>query len=492
MAERIFSDDKANELVRYPRYESLEDLTQVFIHVTAEDHVDEDAFYQQSAAQHVSTFQRAVKAVDEDPAVPVHVKRTLLRWGARMAEKSRVDSFANKYEDLQKRFRAADTYGPRTVHFIFKGANISKWVRDSQHHLFQQCRAGKELMYKDDQIADVLLLNHVLLLGTQYLPSFIMETRNKKIRDRWREVVAEHQLKNLNTSLPERTAIKLLGFLNTLKLKTPFDDVWVKHLSSGADDMKFVKAMHIVRSFYFAVHKARRYRDHGISLNEDTVIHDILHSLLEETFTDDRTVTVWANGSSNSSKLHRRHYLPKAMGKKPDGRVLSAEFEEVFMEGKSRLHADTSPAALYDLFKLAIFVQGSLNEKSKQVDDLDLALFAEDTGKLTGIFRKQRQVDEALIAQEGVEADSDDWDLHLSSPPTSPLICQYEDFTRVPVPTPARKGSGIPAFLRSRGPTTDTDDEDGEEGADLPFNNWDGKTDSSDIEGSTVVDEAED
>ncbi|KAJ3137158.1 hypothetical protein HDU90_002330 [Geranomyces variabilis] len=125
----------------------------------------------------------------------------------------------------------------------------------------------------------------------------------------------------------------------------------------------------VIRSFYKAISKFERmstFESTAEGADEDTEVHAVLHSLMDEIFDHPKLIMRWANGSSHSSKDHRAAYRQKPCGKKPDGRVLSNKSEQIFLETKSSKYADSAGQTLYDLFKLAQFCQGAINFKSKQ------------------------------------------------------------------------------------------------------------------------------
>ncbi|KAJ3169728.1 hypothetical protein HDU87_000562 [Geranomyces variabilis] len=194
-----------------------------------------------------------------------------------------------------------------------------------------------------------------------YVPSFVSQTKATCVGSTWSQFARHLQAKNtlrdgvlnagvLAAVLSDICAGKLLG-ASLLKLTT------------NADSQMMEKAALIVRSYDRAVEKAEVIEGLGMKRDEDTTVHDLLHALISETFDSATTTTFWANGESVSSREQRRAYLGNADGKKPDCRVLSRIGELLFMEVKPATTAATSSATVYDLDKLARFMQGSINQQ---------------------------------------------------------------------------------------------------------------------------------
>ncbi|KAI9095793.1 hypothetical protein DFS34DRAFT_624794 [Phlyctochytrium arcticum] len=209
-------------------------------------------------------------------------------------------------------------------------------------------------------------------------------------------------------------------------------------------------------------------------LDEDTTVHAILHTLFEEIFSDELTETIWANGESESSKHHRRHYLEKATGKKADCRVLSSHGEEIFVEAKSAKHADTSSEIVIDFYKLGLFLQGSVNMKVEKGftpvcfgfhllrETLDIFKMTlehhgiytmfhlcscrvptrlEDFHLLLHLMGALFHVKRTINSDLNPDSSDSDWELHLDSPfgsPGSPAATT--EYVRAPLPTPVKKG----------------------------------------------------
>ncbi|KAJ3156860.1 hypothetical protein HDU86_003395 [Geranomyces michiganensis] len=170
---------------------------------------------------------------------------------------------------------------------------------------------------------------------------------------------------------------------------------------------------------------------------EDTEIHAILHTLLKEIFDDDALVIVGANGESKSSKAHRSTYQKNAAGKKADGRVMSANFEEVFLETKSSKHADTAPCNIYGQFTRRNSCK--LIRDTLEIYQMELKHDGLYTMVHLGSCRIPRRIEDMWLLPPLIDAllfvkarilasvkeqtrrryESDDLELHLSSGPPS-------------------------------------------------------------------------
>ncbi|KAJ3157881.1 hypothetical protein HDU89_000260 [Geranomyces variabilis] len=291
-----------------------------------------------------------------------------------------VKKFKNKKDEKSSR------------EFLYGKANISKWTREAQHHVVRLCEGKmRVLKFQVADIADIFLLHDILLISETYLPSFIAETASNrlKIRKLWKTMGDDFRAKHMEDDISETTTTKVNKFVTvtsfglTVLAGHDFRQTWSRHFTEGVGNPEFETFMFVIRSFHRALGKTAMLKELKVPMNEDTDVHTFLHSLVEEIFTDDRTVTVWyvgetikqwentvltflprANGESESSKAHRAAYSKKS-GKKADSRILSKAGEEVFVEAKSSKHADTASAVVYDLYKVGIFLQGAVNHRSK-------------------------------------------------------------------------------------------------------------------------------
>jgi len=107
------------------------------------------------------------------------------------------------------------------------------------------------------------------------------------------------------------------------------------------------------------------YPDSGKYENEDTVMHEYIHDTFMETFRDSNYDTVWANSESSSSKDYRSTY-GRSQGKKTDLTIYriveKGEHEEsCFIEAKPFSVTRTSKIGGCNLYKVAVFCQGGIN-----------------------------------------------------------------------------------------------------------------------------------
>ncbi|KAJ3181698.1 hypothetical protein HDU87_000716 [Geranomyces variabilis] len=77
-----------------------------------------------------------------------------------------------------------------------------------------------------------------------------------------------------------------------------------------------VRAYQIVESFVSSLQKTRVIARMGLTLDEDTVVHQLLHSLFSQVFDDEQTQTLWANGESLASRAQKARIHPERVGKK--------------------------------------------------------------------------------------------------------------------------------------------------------------------------------
>ncbi|KAJ3158767.1 hypothetical protein HDU86_002447 [Geranomyces michiganensis] len=370
--------------------------------------------------------------------------------------------------------------------------NLSKWFRDAQHHLLQQAKQKMTFKFKHAQICDILLFNNIALMSTEYTPSFVLETRNKNVPPSWRRIVRNLQKEKIAELTADGASDALVSFLQEVRRSDDFEDVFARHLGRNAESARsesIRKGLRILRSFKKTVDKRKAFNTMKIGLaNEHTVVHDFIHTLFEEGFADDTTAVVWTNSESASSKDHRRTYRRKAKGKKPDGVVRTALSEEMVFETKGIRYTGKSQSTIYDLFKLAQLLQGSLNAKvdlgvdetpqvfgiqalrasietyvmtldcdgtyqmlhieSSKMPDLegDLMLGIDVISLTLGIKEALRKNSSAV----GHPSEQTyDLDLHLSSPVSSPVrlgLPETPAYKRMPVPTPVKQ-RGIPPFL---------------------------------------------
>ncbi|KAJ3156856.1 hypothetical protein HDU86_003391 [Geranomyces michiganensis] len=398
---------------------------------------------------------------------------------------------------LRQKFESIRTFVSK-ADFIFGKANISAWVRSAQSHLMKECLKGNVPKFKPEAVADILLMHDILIISPTYRPGFIAIANRPNITRLWSELVATAREERITAKFPDTVRDAVNIFCDSYRATANFTKAWKLAMvfafeSSGENDEKDEgmgwKVLEIVRSFWDAIQKNARHRrflSTRKEQDEDTHVHAILHTMMEEVFNNEHIITVWANGESRSSRAHRAAYHTKGHGKKPDGRVISESFEELFIETKAYSVSDGSPSAMYDLYKVAIFLQGLVNAKTKlgvsgakaygfhllstagetlevymmilEFDGLytlhhlaSCKLFrrADDLDLLMKLIAVLLNIKEKILenVRKAAGYDSDDWDLHLSSPLQSPEERPSVDFMRESLPTPLKKKSTIPPFL---------------------------------------------
>ncbi|KAI8819058.1 uncharacterized protein EV422DRAFT_131477 [Fimicolochytrium jonesii] len=204
---------------------------------------------------------------------------------------------------IRERFATIKEYQSKHD-FKFGGANISRWVREAQHHLYKKCVRGEDIPgYKMETISDILLLNNILLVSSTYLPSFISTCDRPNIRRTWEQMRLETCKRRMDASLKGAVADVVEPFCKELRSNHPFEATWKKHLANAllrSDDGAGClgdspwKVLMVISSFVDALNKEKRLRTfNGATFDEDTNVHAILHTLMERFFNDDQMVTVW-------------------------------------------------------------------------------------------------------------------------------------------------------------------------------------------------------
>ncbi|KAJ3144002.1 hypothetical protein HDU89_000961 [Geranomyces variabilis] len=249
--------------------------------------------------------------------------------------------------------------------FWFDGHNISSWVRRAQHHLAAQCHVEKKtLAWRLEDIADILLLNDVLVVSETYLP--FMAKRSATARKTLIKLGEHHASRFLGQASETVDASKVSQMVSELCCGKSRLDVLERFLADMKKSVSLTKANAVIAAFVEAIDKAKVERRLGITPDEDTIAHDLLHVIITQAFNDEHTVTTWANGESGCSREQRQHYIPSATGKKADCRVIAEIGELLFVELKRDKHTETSSAVIFDLYKLGRFMQASLNQQIRK------------------------------------------------------------------------------------------------------------------------------
>ncbi|KAI8590702.1 hypothetical protein BDZ88DRAFT_438073 [Geranomyces variabilis] len=353
---------------------------------------------------------------------------------------------------------------------MYEGVNLSRWVRQAQGHLLSLCEKGQAPRWKKQDIADILLLNNIVLFAKNHPPSFIAQANRPKIANVWAQATAAFAEERMSLALPKSVAdIRLIALVELAELHTGHSfernmkkyamDALAYPLALSKEWRRLTCCWLSGPCTYKAISKFERmstFESTAEGADEDTEVHAVLHSLMDEIFDHPKLIMRWANGSSHSSKDHRAAYRQKPCGKKPDGRVLSNKSEQIFLETKSSKYADSAGQTLYDLFKLAQFCQGAINFKSKQkfqnfpcygiqflrdtieIYQMDLSYDGIYTMVNLASCRVPRRLDDLCLLPPLIAAM-----LHIKS--------SYQDdcFWRSPVPSPKKHGKvALPQFLK--------------------------------------------
>ncbi|KAJ3150532.1 hypothetical protein HDU86_006410, partial [Geranomyces michiganensis] len=187
---------------------------------------------------------------------------------------------------------------------LFGRANLSKWARDAQSHLLKECEAGFVPSWRVADIADILLLNNIALFSAEYVPSFIAKTNRPAIANIWTRARTAFAKERMRMSLPPSVADVVLPFCNDLCSGRAMESVLKVHLQKAmnleqaVEGMTPIAVLLVIRSFYMAITKMQRLLTFASASgfpDEDTEVHAILHTLLEEIFDDDALFIVGAN-----------------------------------------------------------------------------------------------------------------------------------------------------------------------------------------------------
>ncbi|KAI8585755.1 hypothetical protein BDZ88DRAFT_484954 [Geranomyces variabilis] len=316
------------------------------------------------SAESASDNENELEASGDEIAVSEDADAKLLKQ-----EREKVLSL----EILHKRFKNIKNFAS-AKDLWFERYNLSDWVRQAQSHVLRQCEQGLALDSKESHIADILMLNNIVVFSKRYHPSFL-KAAQPLVKTHWERATAAFAEQRIDMRLPQSIADCIFPLFNDLGAGRGFEATLKKHMKTALDfenpvidEMAPFDVLLVIRSFYKAIRKRERMQAFGSTrkcTGEVTEVHAVLHTLPEEVFDHPALVVRWANGQSDSSQKHRSTYLKKPLGQKADGRVLSNKFEHAFLEAKSCVHADTAKQTIYDLFKLAQFCQGSINFKAR-------------------------------------------------------------------------------------------------------------------------------
>ncbi|KAJ3148915.1 hypothetical protein HDU89_004497 [Geranomyces variabilis] len=217
-------------------------------------------------------------------------------------EETKADRILLSKAVLLEKFQAIKSFASK-ADFIFEKANVSAWVRP-------------------EGVADILLLHDILIVSLTYETTSSAAGNRPNISMRSRLATREKR-----TMAEFRDAVRnaVNDFYNVYRTTANFTKAWKATI---------------------------------VDQDEDTHVHATLHTMMEEVFNNEHIITV-------CSRAHRATYHNKGQGKKPDSRVLSESFEELFIETKSHTVSDDPSAAIYDLYQVALFLQGSVIAKFK-------------------------------------------------------------------------------------------------------------------------------
>ncbi|CAG8593354.1 8239_t:CDS:10 [Acaulospora morrowiae] len=156
---------------------------------------------------------------------------------------------------------------------------------------------------------------------------------------------------------------KVINDIDELRLK--FFEIWGKYcdkvIYSDEERRLFETTQIVARGFYERMHM---YPDSGKDENEDTVMHEYIHDTFKETFWDSKYVTVWANSESLSSKDYRStHGRSQEKIDITIYRIIEKGKceESCFVEARPFSITRTSKIEGYNLYKVAVFCQGAIN-----------------------------------------------------------------------------------------------------------------------------------
>ncbi|KAJ3183021.1 hypothetical protein HDU87_007443 [Geranomyces variabilis] len=152
------------------------------------------------------------------------------------------------------------------VTLVFDGANISVWVRQAQSHLVTQCERGEAPDWKKSDIADILLLNNIVVFSEMYLPTFV----DLGAAHGFKDTMKDHLKKALNIDAPTANDID------------PYDAIQKRER---------MQSFAIARQGFHKQPQSEERKKTGT--DEDTEVYAVLHTLLDEVFKHPALVVRW-------------------------------------------------------------------------------------------------------------------------------------------------------------------------------------------------------
>ncbi|KAJ3145788.1 hypothetical protein HDU89_006840 [Geranomyces variabilis] len=256
--------------------------------------------------------------------------------------------------------------------FVVEDVNLTVLFCKVRFALYQKVIERNEIIEIENATRhDVLAAHNIFFFSTFSLPPYLNSRKpenEKAKKSLWRRIIS-NEIQRFNY---QGNSIGLSSTAKEFAAAAVGDPIAIDllHAKKTAElnltDVSFLaryRALQVCRGFAFAVNEQERRSSSKLAEDEDTGVHLWLHDLLVETFRGCDSVVMWANGESSSSKAHRAPWAKS--GKKPDFRVVYKDRENVFGEFKRKSIAVSNPLVAKDFIKLAVFMQGSINQKSR-------------------------------------------------------------------------------------------------------------------------------
>ncbi|KAJ1535462.1 hypothetical protein HK096_002470 [Nowakowskiella sp. JEL0078] len=282
-----------------------------------------------------------------------------------------------------------------TKDLMFKKQNISSWFRSFASEVYKAIENGQMLEFRTHK-HEILSMHHILFISDLDFPPFI-NSQPSQTRDAAKKIysgllserkkvyfsasLSSDVVNNMFKAFSDALSIGFESFIRT------WNDQFVKLSEFEIEEMRQIHGV-------IAMAEKCKMENFNISIDEDTTVHMLLHNLITEMLGDDHLVHLWANGSSCSSRKFRQSYQENATGKKADFRVCSEKHEELFAEFKIQKRANIK--AIYDFYKLSLFLQGAINVKSEDTsiqvpssDSLEIFLMTLEADGIYSLFHME-------------------------------------------------------------------------------------------------------
>ncbi|RGB23292.1 hypothetical protein C1646_677219 [Rhizophagus diaphanus] len=312
---------------------------------------------------------RAVTFDDEESAIPIEssfIPTIPVELSTPVIDTQDDDVFNKKVSReayIKVRQDARDR--PSQKDWFIGEYDVSNAFRNFQITNIDRLESGDTFFFSLN-IEEILSLHHIMLVDLTRMkkPSYVItDERN------WRASVRQPSQPDpadfFGSIMNEYE--KVINDIDELRVK--FYEMWGKYcdkvIYSDGERRLFETTQIVARVLYYE--RMHMFPNSGKDENEDTVMHEYVHDTFKETFRDSNYHTVWANSQSLTSKDYRSTY-GRSQGKKTDLTIYrimeKGEREEFcFVEAKRFSVTRISKVGGYNLYKVAIFCQGGVNNR---------------------------------------------------------------------------------------------------------------------------------